>query len=131
MKTDRLQAGFLLFAAVGLAPIALSYGLMPAVSLPWLFDIDASSINSRHVFRAVMGLYLALCAFWVAAAMKPHLRIPALWSLTVFMFGLALGRVLSIIVDGIPHPLLLAYMAAEFGLGFAGWRILKLSTPAD
>ncbi|GAL25761.1 hypothetical protein JCM19239_4248 [Vibrio variabilis] len=46
---------FLLLAAAGLTPIALSYGLMPNLSLPFLFDIDASATNVSHIFRAVMG----------------------------------------------------------------------------
>ena len=111
---------FLWLAAVRLTPIALGYGLLPATSLAFLFDIDASAINSAHIFRAVMGLYLALAAFWVAGAMKPHLRLPALYSLTVFMFGLASGRALSLVVDGIPHWLLFAYMVLEVMFGLAG-----------
>ncbi len=51
---------FLLLAVLGLIPIALMYGLVPSITLPFLFDIDASPINVSHIFRAVMGLYLAL-----------------------------------------------------------------------
>ncbi len=40
-STSQLQRIFLLIASVGLTPIALSYGLMPQTSLPWLFGIDA------------------------------------------------------------------------------------------
>nr|WP_290544873.1 DUF4345 domain-containing protein [Aestuariivirga sp.] len=104
MQKGRAQSLFLLVTALGLTPIALSYGLSPGRSLGWLFGIDASAVNIRHVFRAVMGLYLALACFWAAGAFMPGLRIPALWSLVVFMVGLALGRILSILVDGWPHP---------------------------
>ena len=45
-----------------------------------------------------MGLYLALVVFWIAGARNESLRLPALWSLTVFMLGLAAGRVVSLIV---------------------------------
>lgn len=111
---------FLLLAAAGLTPIALGYGLVPAVSLAFLFDIDASATNSAHIFRAVMGLYLALAAFWIAGAMRSYLRLPALYSLTVFMLGLAAGRALSLVVDGMPHWLLFGYMILEVLFGLAG-----------
>lgn len=116
---------FLLAAAVGLVPIALGYGLAPADSMSMLFDIDASSVNSSHIFRAVMGLYLALVIFWVCGALRASLRLPALWSLTVFMFGLAAGRVLSLLVDGMPHPLLSTYLVLELGFGVVGAYLIS------
>lgn len=61
---------FLLLAAAGLTPIALSYGLMPNLSLPFLFDIDASATNVSHIFRAVMGLYLALVIYWLMGRLE-------------------------------------------------------------
>ena len=108
---------FLLLAAVGLVPVALSYGLMPQESLSYLFGIDASSVNSSHIFRAVMGLYLAMVVFWITAARLPSLTLPALWSLAVFMLGLAAGRAMSIVIDGMPHPLLLVYLLLELVIG--------------
>jgi hypothetical protein len=116
---------FLLLAAVGLAPVALSYGLMPQASLSYLFDIDASSVNSSHIFRAIMGLYLAMVTFWIIGARNASLTLPALWSLTIFMLGLAAGRALSIVIDGMPHPLLLGYLVVEVGFGFAGLYLAK------
>lgn len=119
------QTIFLIVAAVGLTPIALSYGLVPDVSLQMLFGIDASDTNTRHIFRAVMGLYLALVIFWVAGARNEALRVPALWSLVVFMFGLAAGRAASLVVDGFPHPLLFVYLVLEVLFGFVGLRLLR------
>lgn len=116
---------FLLIAAVGLVPVALSYGAAPARSLPWLFGIDATGVNAQHVFRAIMGLYLALVCFWIAGALRPGVRIPALWSLIVFMIGLGVGRLFSLFVDGWPHPLLVVYMVVEFIMGAVGLYILR------
>jgi len=114
---------FLLLAAVGLTPIALSYGLMPQASISYLFDIDASSVNSSHIFRAIMGLYFAMVIFWVTGARSKSLTLPALWSLTVFMLGLAAGRILSIVVDGMPHPLLVTYLVLEIVFGVVGFYL--------
>jgi len=119
------EKAFLLIAALGLTPIALSYGLSPSTSMWRLFEINASSVNSMHIFRAVMGLYLAMVLFWICGARYETLRLPALWSLVVFMLGLAAGRVLSLLVDGMPNPLLSVYLVLELGLGAAGLFLIK------
>ena len=118
---------FLLVVAIGLLPIALSYGLIPQKSLSYLFNITVSDPNSIHIFRAVMGLYLALIIFWVIGAFKVQVRQAALYSLIVFMLGLAAGRVLSLIIDGIPHWLLVVYLVLELVFGVVGILIIKKS----
>ena len=115
---------FLLLAAAGLTPIALSYGASPSASMSYLFGIDASSTNASHIFRAIMGLYLTLALFWVAGAVKPALSLPALYSLTLFMLGLAAGRVLSLVVDGVPHFLLVIYLLLELLFGAVGCYLI-------
>ena len=114
---------FLLLAAAGLTPIALSYGLVPQASLPFLFNIEVSNINSTHIFRAIMGLYLALVVFWIVGARRNSLTLPALWGLTVFMLGLAAGRAVSFVIDGMPHHLLTMYFLLELGFGFVGFYL--------
>lgn len=116
---------FLLVAAIGLIPIALSYGLVPQKSLSYLYDVSVSNINGAHIFRAVMCLYLALVSFWVVGAFRIQLRQAALYSLVVFMLGLATGRVLSLVVDGIPNWLLIGYLGLEFSFGIIGLMLLK------
>ena len=118
---------FLLITAIGLIPIALSYGLLPQKSLSYLFDVSISNINGSHIFRAVMGLYFSLLSFWIVGAFKVQLRQAALYSLTVFMFGLAIGRVLSIVVDGMPSWLLIGYLVLEVICGTLGVILLKKS----
>lgn len=121
-----MQRGLLLAMAVGLTPIALSYGAAPRASLPWLFGIDAADVPTRHIFRAIMGLYFALIVFWLAGAMRPVLRVPALWSLFVFTLGLALGRGLSLLLDGWPGPLLFIYLPAEVAVAAtSAWLISR------
>ena len=128
MKREQI---FLWLAAAGLTPIALSYGLSPSASMAFLFDIDASATNATHIFRAIMGLYLALAIFWVSGALKPRLRLPALYSLTIFMLGLAAGRVLSLIVDGMPHYLLVIYLLLELLFAAVGYYLITRYQPAD
>jgi len=116
---------FLVIAALGLVPIALSYGLVPEKSLGYLFQMSVSDINTTHIFRAIMGLYLALAVFWITGAMRPGLRQAALYSLVVFMLGLAFGRLLSLVIDGSPNILLLLYLFLELGFGVAGIVLLR------
>ncbi|EKM23623.1 DUF4345 domain-containing protein [Vibrio sp. HENC-03] len=121
----KIQSIFLLLAAAGLTPIALSYGFSPVDSLSFLFGVDASSVNVSHIFRAVMGLYLALAMFWVMGAMSTKYRLSALYSLVIFMWGLAMGRLLSLLVDGMPHWLLVVYLFLEFGFGLVGLKMIR------
>ena len=127
-SSTRLQTFFLLLNAAGLTPIALSYGLAPEKSLSWLFGIDATGLNTRHIFRAIMGLYLAMICFWIAGAIRSDVRIPALWSLIAFMIGLGLGRLVSLVVDGWPNPLLVVYMVLEFILAAVALYLLRTET---
>jgi predicted membrane protein len=122
MKARRI---FLFVAAIGLLPIALSYGLVPQKSLDYLFGITVSEPNGIHIFRAVMGLYLALIVFWMMGAFKPKMTTAAIYSLVVFMFGLAAGRALSLVVDGIPHWLLVVYLVLELIFGALGLYLLS------
>ena len=123
----KIRQIFLLIAAIGLTPIAFSYGFMPQKSLHYLFDVSVSDTNSIHIFRAVMGLYLALVLFWITGAFKVQIRQAALYSLIVFMLGLAAGRILSLVVDGIPHWLLVVYLVLELVFGVLGILLIKKS----
>jgi len=121
----KVRQMFLVIAAIGLVPVALSYGVAPKESLSYLFDIAVSNRNGAHIFRATMGLYMALAIFWIIGAFRARVSQAALYSLIVFMFGLAAGRILSIVVDGVPHWLLVAYLAMELLFGILGVLLLK------
>lgn len=121
----KVESIFLLATAAGLTPIALSYGLFPNTTLPFLFDIDATQANVSHIFRAIMGLYLCLSLFWVIGAFKPKYQLHALYGLVVFMLGLALGRSLSLLIDGMPHWLLVVYLILELGFAIVGIMMIK------
>ena len=116
---------FLLIVAAGLIPAGVSYGVMPQQSLSYLFDVSVSDTNGIHIFRAIMGLYLGFALFLILGAFSVRLRQAALYSLVVFMFGLAAGRGLSVIVDGMPHWLLFAYLLVELVFGGIGVFLLK------
>ena len=108
---------FLIFCAVGLVPIALGYGAKPSVSLYALFGINVDTTNLTHIMRAVIGLYVAMAVFWVWGALSRSMTVPALAACAVFMLGLAAGRILSFVLDGLPHWLLVVYAVLEIALG--------------
>jgi hypothetical protein len=116
---------FLLFCAVGLVPIALGYGAKPSISLDALFGITVDTTNLTHIMRAVMGLYLGMVVIWVWGAFRKQMTDPALVSCAVFMLGLAAGRILSLILDGMPHWLLVVYAALEIVLGLSAIAIYR------
>jgi len=124
MSVERMQRALLLVMSASILPVALSYGMMPQSSFPSLFGIDADGVNTRHIFRAIMGMYLGFIGLWALGALRPTLRIPALWSLFVFTSGLAIGRLLSLVLDGWPNLLLFGYMLAEFAVSAACWWLI-------
>jgi len=116
---------FLIFCAVGLVPIALVYGAKPSASLDMLFGITVDTTNLTHIMRAVMGLYFGMVVIWVWGAFNKPMTIPALVTCAVFMLGLAAGRIFSLIIDGMPHWLLLVYAVLEIVLGLVAIVIYK------
>lgn len=54
---------FLWVTAIGLIPIADSYGVAPGWSLSALFGVEVAEREAVHLFRSFMRLYLALAAY--------------------------------------------------------------------
>ncbi len=116
---------YLLVSAAGLTAVALSYGVAPATILPQLLDITVEGTDLPHVFRAIMGLYLGMIVLWVLGAFRPSLTRAAVIAEIAFMSGLAVGRVLSIVVDGMPSVALLGYTGVEIAMAAWGIFVLK------
>ena len=82
---------YLLVSAVGLLPVALSYGIVPHEVLPKLMEVTVEGTDLTHVFRAIMGLSLGMIVLWILGAMRPGLTRAAVISEIVFMAGLAVS----------------------------------------
>jgi len=119
------RKAYLWVSAIGLIPIALSYGVVPELSLNWLFGISIELPNETHIFRGVMGLYLALVMLWILGATNENFEHAAILSEVFFMSGLAVGRILSLLVDGWPHWLLVNYLVLEAIMAVAGIILLR------
>lgn len=106
-------------------PIALAYGLYPQMIQPLLFDFKVDSINLANIFRAIMGLYLSMSAIWILGIIKPQLWVTATIANITFMGGLALGRLVSMALDGVPGIYFLIGFVLESVLAIWGLKNLK------
>ena len=115
-------------ASLTIILVGLSYGLCPNCILPFLFDFKVKSVDLSHVFRAMMGLYLGFASYWIIGVFKfEHWRNATLSNI-IFMGGLAFGRMLSILVDGIPSVLFLIGTIIEILFMLWGINNLKIES---
>ena len=63
-----------------------------------------------------MMLYIGLGAFWLYCAFSDKYRDAGIIVLAIFCGGLVAGRILSVVVDGIPSPILNLYIIMELSL---------------
>ena len=108
------ESFFLIFVAFGVFLVSLSYLIVTSPVIGCGLNLKSISAQS-----------FAFATFWIAGAKYENLRIPALWSLTIFMTGLALGRALSIAIDGIPYPLFIIWMIIEFISACLGYKFIR------
>ena len=106
-------------------PIALAYGLYPQKILPLLFDFKVDAINLANIFRAMMGLYLGMSVIWIMGIIKSKLWVTATITNITFMGGLALGRLISLALDGVPGIYFLIGFLLESVLAIWGLKNLK------
>ena len=110
----------LLISVVIVIPIAFVYGFKPIL----LFNISINTVNEANVFKGIMGLYLAFASFWILGISKPTYWKAATLSNIFFMLGLAFGRIVSMLFDGLPSTILTLGIIGELVLGFYSWYVL-------
>jgi hypothetical protein len=115
----------LIVSILVIIPIALAYGLYPQKMLPLLFDFNADATNLANIFRATMGLYLAMSVIWMIGIIKPPYWITATITNIAFMGGLALGRLVSMVIDGVPGIYFLIGFIVESALALWGLKNVK------
>ena len=69
-----------------------------------------------------------MVVIWLWGAFSPPMARPALAACAVFMLGLAAGRLLSFVLDGLPHWLLIVYAVLEIVLGVVAVLLFKSQT---
>ncbi len=119
-----MMRAYLLLVAVLLVPITLSYGIAPATVLPKFLNITVEGTDQTQIFRALMCLYLAASTLRAIAAFTPAWqRVAVVWAV-FFALSLAIGRVISLVVDGPASRVLDLYLGLEVLGGLLGLAVL-------
>ena len=105
-------------AGIGIAVIGAIYLVAPEFILG-VYGIKVQSASEANLFRgAYGGMFIAFAALFCLGALRDRFMRSARAALLVFMAGFALGRIVSIIVDGVPHILLVGILVVE--LAYSG-----------
>jgi Domain of unknown function (DUF4345) len=123
-KVFKFKNLHLAMASIIIVVVGLAYGINPTKIMSSLFNFKVESVDLSHLLRAIMGLYLALGVYWLVGIFKPEFWRGATITCTIFMGGLALGRILSLIIDGIPSITFSIGMILE--IVFMIWGIFNL-----
>ena len=102
----------------------LIYGTNPEKFLPHIFNFRVEELELKNIFRAIMGVYLGFATYWIIGIIKAKYWQGATISNIVFMGGLALGRFISTMLDGISIQWLIALILELFMMV---WGIYNLS----
>ncbi|MFI8606219.1 DUF4345 domain-containing protein [Cellulophaga baltica] len=113
----------LTLSAIVVISVSFVYGGNPSVFLPYVFGFDVTDIDLKNIFRAIMGLYLAIGCFWIYGIRNKNYWESATLVNILFMGGLALGRLISTILDGISPQFMVGFIL-EFI--FMLWGIYNL-----
>ena len=121
-EQDFINKIHLIISVLIVVPVSIVYGFNPTSQ----FDIHLNTIDEHNFFKAIMGLYLGFSILWVLGLFKANYLKLALITNLIFMLGLGFGRVLSLILDGIPTYGYTFGAFAELFLGFYGlWVLAK------
>jgi len=120
--TKKLHLGLSSFIVI---LVGVIYGANPSEILPYVFGFEVESLELKNIFRAIMGLYLTIGLFWIVGIVKPKYWQTATLTNVIFMGGLAFGRIVSTIFDGV-SPQFTVGLILE--LIFMVWGIYNLNT---
>ena len=90
--------------------------------------IDLTSTNHFHIIRAAYGgAYLAIAALFLMGLLNHGLRRFSLLAVAVLFSGFAMGRLVSLAVDGLPVALYLGVLAFELTFAALAFAALRAS----
>lgn len=105
------------------APTAIIYG--SSSLLPQYLDIQANSTDFSNLLKAIMLLYLGVSAVWLMGIWKKEYWRKATELNILFMLSLGLGRILSMLIDGLPTGGYIFGVIAEISIGLFSIYQLK------
>lgn len=109
----KLKSVVLLSASLGIGVIGLGYLISPQF-MYGLYGIEIETVNEANMVRSAYGgLFLGFGILFLMGARRDQFSRPALIALLTFMASFAVGRIVSIVVDGMPAPLILSLIVFE------------------
>jgi uncharacterized YccA/Bax inhibitor family protein len=115
-KNRVIKNTHLLISSAVVLPVSLVYGFFPEV----FFKLSINTVDEKNILKAIMGIYIGFALLWILGIFRNKFWKIATVSNFIFMFGLALGRITSMISDGIPSKILLLGVFGELVLGTYG-----------
>lgn len=120
-RNDFINKIHLIISILIVVPAAIIYGFKP----DFILDIQLNTVDEYNFFKAVMGFYFGFSFLWVLGLInKKFLRIAIITNL-IFMLGLGIGRISSLIFDGLPSFVYLIGTLGEIVLGLYGVWVLN------
>lgn len=124
-QNDFIHKIHLIVSVIIVIPTAIVYGFFPGFQ----FELFPKTIDEHNFYKAIMGLYLGFSSLWLLGIIKQNFLKIALVTNMIFMLGLSFGRIVSILIDGLPA---LGYVFGTLGellIGFYGlWVMKRLNT---
>ncbi len=119
LKNLHLASSALIITIVGLA-----YGFAPERYFQAIFDFNFQGADLHNLLKAIMGLYLGMAMYWLSGIYMPDNWRPATQTCVLVMGGLAAGRIISLLTDGVPSVAYVLGLLVEVGLMW--WGIFNL-----
>lgn len=92
----------LIISVIIVVPTAFVYGYSPTTLLSQHLDIPVTTIDLSNFLRAIMCFYLGVSSIWVFGILKNKYWKSATQLNVLFMLTLGCGRLLSMLIDGMP-----------------------------
>lgn len=117
------------FVLIGAALMMFIPGLLYLVAPQMMLEppaIKLQTINDNHLVRAAYGGgFLGIAALFILGVVQRVYERTSLLAIALLLFGFALGRVFSIVVDGTPAVLFLGVLIAELIFGSLAVVVLR------
>jgi hypothetical protein len=123
-KTNKLQKYpkiGLLVSVVIVFPVGIIYGFYPEI----MIQAIPNNTNQNSFNKGIMGIYLVFGLYWLIALVQSKNLKAALTTNMLFMFGLFLGRIVSLFTDGLPSNFFILGTFGEFLLAIYSFIQLK------
>lgn len=120
-KADWINKIHLIISVCIVVPVAILYGFKPHSN----FEIYPKTIDEYNMLKAIMGIYIGFSSLWILGIFKHNYLKTALITNIIFMLGLAIGRLISLAIDGVPTFAYVFGTFAELFLGIYGFWVLS------